>query len=417
MTTYVRTLVMIVFVGFVSFFVTQETEALQRNYVQVTRTTAVYDVVDGKELQIGNLNANQQFVLQRMDAKYYYIKFGNNDVYFDKKNGQVIKKTTNFAQANSMTTPKDVVITKAKTPIYDSMAAKKQVLAVVNINMRYPVIGKTKDWYKVNVGNRIGYISAKAVTEDTGIPVLMYHHMLPNPELTPFDKNSMVIKVSTFQEQMDYLNANGWRTISLQELDRYLMNEQNLTGRTVAVTFDDGNTSTVKYAYPILQANNQKATQFIIGDRVREQAKPWDEMTFQYVGYKEMRETSDIYDYQTHTFGLHLRDSITKQPYLIMKDYDEVLNDTLRGMEHIGAFDGNPSHVQYLAYPWGQYDQEAVSAINEAGIRMAFTTNTGNVKLGDDRYALNRQGIAPSHSMDDFVKKLNGTYKGRNIVE
>ncbi|WP_042349166.1 polysaccharide deacetylase family protein [Bacillus massiliigorillae] len=417
MTKFVRTLVMVVFVGLVSFGITKETEAVQNNYVQAIRTTAVYDVVDGKELQIGTINAKQQFVLSRSDANRFYIKYGNNNAYFDKRNGQVGKKTTNFVQANVMAATNDVVVTKAKTPVYDRTVGSKQVLAVININIRYPVIGKVKDWYQVNVGNRIGYISAQAVTEDKGIPVLMYHHMLPNPELTPFSKNSMVIKVSTFQEQMKYLKANGWRTITLQELDRYLYNEQNLTGRVVAITFDDGNTSTVKYAYPILKANNQKATQFIIGDRVRAQAKPWDEMTFSYVGYKEMRESKDVYDFQSHTFGLHLRDPITSQPYLIKKNYDEILNDTLRGKEHIGAFDGNPNRIQYLAYPWGQFDQEAVSAISEAGIRMAFTTNTGNVKLGDDRYELNRQGIAPSHSMTDFINKLNGTYKGRNIVE
>lgn len=416
MTTYVKVLAMLAFICSAAVFMTTEAEALQKNYVQVTKTTAVYDQVSGKAVQMGTVNVNQRFELTRMDEKYYYINFGNNEAYLNKNDAKVVRQSVNQVQASTSVVPKNVVITKGKTPIYDKTVGKKAVLGIINTNIRYPVISKSKDWYKVNIGNRIGYMSTKSVTEDAGIPVLMYHHMLPNPELTPFNNNSMVIKVSAFEEQMKYLKDNGWRTVTLQELDRYLNNEQNLTGRVVAITFDDGNLSTVKYAYPILKANNQKATQFIIGDRVRSQAKPWDEMTFQYVGYKEMNETNDVYDYQSHTFGLHLRDSITSQPYLIMKNYDEILNDTLRGIEHIGAYNGDSANIQYLAYPWGQYDKEAIDALSEGGIRMAFTTNTGNVKLGDNPYTLNRQGIAPKHTMNDFIQKLNGTFKGKNVV-
>ncbi|WP_263618299.1 polysaccharide deacetylase family protein [Sporosarcina gallistercoris] len=41
---------------------------------------------------------------------------------------------------------------------------------------------------------------------------------------------------------------------------------------------------------------------------------------------------------------------------------------------------------------------------------MAFTTNPGNVKLGDNRYELTRQGISPNHSLKDFENKLFGAY-------
>lgn len=382
-----------------------------QQYVSVAGKTGVYEVIDGKQVQIGVLEANQSFLLQKEDERYYYVKFGNSTGYFSKKYGKVTTKATyknsNTSQKNSNT----VVITKQKVVVYDGVEKNKKAFAVINTNIRYPIIGSyNKDWYKIDVGNRIGYILKSKVVVDEGIPVLMYHHMLEDPAQVGFANNSMVIKVSAFQQQMNYLKQNGWRTISIQELDNYLMKRHNLTGKVAIITFDDGNLSTIKYAYPILKQNNQKATSFVIADRIRSKAAEWNESYFQYVGFQEMKATNDVFDYQHHTFGMHLRDKATNLPYLLVKSTEEIKEDILLGKKQIGKMDNQPDRVKYLAYPWGGYDSKVANAVSFSGIRMAFTTNTGNVKLGDYRYALNRQGISPKHTLQDFIKKLNGTY-------
>ena len=382
-----------------------------QQYVSVTGKTGVYEVIDGKQVQIGVLEANQSFWLQKEDEHYYYVKFGNSTGYFLKKRGKVTSKASykngNTSQKNSNT----VVITKQKVTVYDGVGNTKKAFAVINTNIRYPIIGSyNKDWYKIDVGNRIGYILKSKVDVDKGIPILMYHHMLEDPAGAGFANNSMVIKVTAFQQQMNYLKQNGWRTISIQELDNYLMKRHNLTGKVAVITFDDGNLSTIRYAYPILKQNGQKATSFVIADRIRSKAAEWNESYFQYVGFHEMQATNDVFDYQHHTFGMHLRDKATNLPYLLVKSSEEIKEDILLGKKHIGKMDNNPNRVKYLAYPWGGYDSKVANAVSASGIRMAFTTNTGNVKLGDYRYALNRQGISPKHTLQDFIKKLNGTY-------
>src|SRR5690606_1205927 len=131
--------------------------------------------------------------------------------------------------------------------------------AYINTNIRYPIVGKTEDYYQINFGGRNGYIHKNEVEMDRGIPVLMYHHIVEDSDKILYPNNSMVITVSSFKEQMDYLKKNGWRTINIRELDNYLHKRKNLTGKVVLVTFDDGNLSTKRYAYPILEENRQHA--------------------------------------------------------------------------------------------------------------------------------------------------------------
>jgi peptidoglycan/xylan/chitin deacetylase (PgdA/CDA1 family) len=94
------------------------------------------------------------------------------------------------------------------------------------------------------------------------------------------------------------------------------------------------------------------------------------------------------------------------------ESYEAILKDIQNGSAQLGkAFSNDTVRTKYLAYPFGHYNQITIQAAQDAGMRLAFTTMTGNVKLKDSPYELKRQGIAPYHSMEDFIKKLEGTYK------
>jgi hypothetical protein len=55
-----------------------------------------------------------------------------------------------------------------------------------------------------------------------------------------------------------------------------------------------------------------------------------------------------------------------------------------------------------LAYPFGYYDDEAVSACAEAGVRMAFGVSGGNVYPGMDPLRLPRVRVSSSQSTEAF---------------
>ncbi|WP_028393501.1 polysaccharide deacetylase family protein [Bacillus cihuensis] len=405
----VRSFIIVAIVTGICCFTSQA--AANTSYIEVVKDTPVYSFIGSEKIEVGSLVSGQKFVIVSSDANYYYIKFGNGNGYIKKTDVKTVSASKEQVLDIVNKTVNSTFITKRKTVIYDNMDKSRRSIGVINRNIRYPYLSKNKDWYRVQIGGEMGFVPSASVNEDPGIPVLMYHHMLVQPELTEFKGNNMVVRVSDFEQQMNYLKKSGYRTISINDLENYLLHDMNLTGTTVVITFDDGYLSTVTEAYPILKKNNFKATQFIIGCRTNAYAKPWDENTLQYVGFNEMKLTTDVYDYQHHTYCMHLREPISLIPFLISKTYDEVYQDTEKGKIHIGQVYDDPTHIQYLAYPWGQYDKETISAISKAGIKLAFTTETGNVKLGDNPYALKRQGVAPRHSLNDFINKLNGTYK------
>ncbi|WP_108668979.1 polysaccharide deacetylase family protein [Peribacillus acanthi] len=369
----------------------------------------VYEKFGQEIIPIGKLLKGNSYSIVNEDDLFYYLPFGNG-MGLVKKSADFVLTNTNKKEPVPSKYTNKVVITKTETAVYDGQNKNKQALGIISMNMRYPVIKKMGDWYFIKFAGKQGYIHHKNVVEDLGIPVLMYHHLLEEIEDTPFEGNSMVIKVSSFEEQMEYLMNNGWKTISLTDLDHYLQHKKNLTGRVVAITFDDNYLSMQRYAYPILKGNDQQATSFVIGGKTWRFASPWDSSGLQYLGFQEMSTMKDVFEYQHHTVRMHLREPGSRIPYLISKSEQEIIDDLLYGKQYIGKVYNNPSAIKYLAYPFGQYDQETIVAAQKAGIRMAFTTETGNVKLGDHRYKLKRQGIGPYHSMEDFIEKLNGTY-------
>jgi peptidoglycan/xylan/chitin deacetylase (PgdA/CDA1 family) len=400
------------FILFTSLFILEDkVQGASAKYIKVHTDTPIYDFIADDKVRVGTLLSGQTFELIHEDENYYYIQFGNDQAFLEKNNRvELINQADHDNDDTARKNSPSIVITTRKTVVYDNISSSKKGLAVINRNMRYPIVSVNGNWLEINVGNRHGYIHKENVIDDYGVPVLMYHHMLRDEENKMFKNNNMVISVNAFEEQMQYLHEQGYRTIHLQELEDYLNQQANLVGKIAVITFDDGLLSSAKYAYPILKKYKLKATQFLIGSRIRYTESSFHPDYLQYFSVFTMKNTSDVFDFQHHTYNMHLRDRETNVPFLIEKSFEEIQTDLMQGKRLIGEHHKGEENVKYLAYPWGQYDEEAIQAAKSVGITMAFTTETGNIKIGDHPFWLKRQGIGPGHSLDDFVKKLNRTY-------
>jgi len=89
------------------------------------------------------------------------------------------------------------------------------------------------------------------------VPVLMYHHVSPNPGL-------VTVSPETFEEHMVYLARKKYHALAADEFLEFLQGKRELSGRQVLITFDDGYLDNYVYAYPILQRYGLKATIFAI---------------------------------------------------------------------------------------------------------------------------------------------------------
>ncbi|MBI5874723.1 MAG: polysaccharide deacetylase family protein, partial [Deltaproteobacteria bacterium] len=96
------------------------------------------------------------------------------------------------------------------------------------------------------------------------VPVFMYHHVSPH-------KGDMVtVNPDVFEAQMRFLKEAGYRTLSAEEIVSYADEKSAVSGKAVAITFDDGYLDNYVYAFQILKKYNIKATIFIVTDWVEE---------------------------------------------------------------------------------------------------------------------------------------------------
>src|SRR5215471_14698835 len=94
------------------------------------------------------------------------------------------------------------------------------------------------------------------------VPVLVYHNIGAQR------KGRLLIAASTFEEQMRYLKAEGYRAIRLEDFLAYLMQKRQLPKKSVLITFDDGHKSFLQYARPLLKELGFPVVLFIQSDQI-----------------------------------------------------------------------------------------------------------------------------------------------------
>ncbi|MBW9159488.1 polysaccharide deacetylase family protein [Clostridium tagluense] len=215
------------------------------------------------------------------------------------------------------------------------------------------------------------------------IPVLMYHSVTTDKS----NKNELKINQSTLKAQLEYLKVNHYNTISLDQLYSHMYNHTALPTKPVILTFDDGYADNYTLAYPLLKANNQKATVFMIASSLNspnfltsEQLKIMDKNNFAV---------------ESHTTN---HDNLSKLTYAkqvaTLKTSRTILENLLQ------------KKVTYVAYPGGKYNSSTLDACKASGFNLGISTDNGFTGLTDSRYTVNRIYVNAFYSMETFKYKL-----------
>lgn len=88
------------------------------------------------------------------------------------------------------------------------------------------------------------------------LPILMYHHVSPNPGL-------VTVSPAAFRAHMAALAKSGWKTAGLQAVEAFFAGEP-VPEKTCIVTFDDGYLDNGVYAAPVLAEFCMKAVIFTV---------------------------------------------------------------------------------------------------------------------------------------------------------
>lgn len=237
-------------------------------------------------------------------------------------------------------------------------------------------------------------IHAKTL-EQRQIPVLMYHNVLSDTENKRM-RNSNIITEVEFTKQMDYLRQNGFHTLTLQELERFLYNKCFLPEKSVVLTFDDGYLGNLTYAYPVLKGHHMKAAIAVMPHLLQAENRkvPKEVQTF---SLQQFSGKEDVFSLVSHTDELHDK----KNGIALIKVLPEetVYQDIRNSKEFL--------RTDYLVYPYGEYNERTIRIVQRAGYKMAFGMSEGYVHQGDNPFHLRRIYVYRGMPLSEFERKVN----------
>ena len=216
------------------------------------------------------------------------------------------------------------------------------------------------------------------------VPILTYHKV--DDVVDPLS-----VPPAEFEQQMKYLQENGYHSISPDQLTAYLNYGRPLPDRPVMITFDDGYVDNYVNAYPILKKYDFTATVFIVTGLISQDKRfmNWDQV-------REMQ--NDRFVFASH--------SVTHTP--LNQLGPEGLRREL--MESSAAMERQlGKKPRYFAYPTGDYSAKIEEQVKLAGYRAAFTIRYGQAGIKSSPYALERIPIFRSQqNLVHFFSRLNG---------
>lgn len=183
--------------------------------------------------------------------------------------------------------------------------------------------------------------------------MLLYHRVdrEADPALRPF-----CVDPDTFAGQMAWLAGEGYKTITLPQLQQYYQHGLQVPEQPIVITFDDGYYCNYTRAFPAMRAHGFAGTIFLATDLMREPT-PVVESKDSFLSWDEIREMqASGFSFQAH--GCSHRPLTEISP-------DEVAREACESKTVIEAQLQNPVH--YFCYPYSRYNEQIKRNVAQAG--------------------------------------------------
>src|SRR5690625_1203360 len=254
------------------------------------------------------------------------------------------------------------------------------------------------------------------MTTAKNVPVLMYHHIAPEPGF-------ITTTVTNFENQLAWLANNGYQSLTSDEFAAHLEGEP-VQAKSILITFDDGYLDNWVYAYPLLKKYGYCAQILlvtswigdgplrpILGDSQLPEALShadceaaiergeadrailrWSEI--------EAMQDSGIIEFHSHTHTHTRWDKSARAAEKNQLMAQELADSRATLKKRLGAVS------QHLCWPQGYFDADYRLIAHEAGFRYLYTTHA---------FGQNKAGSDPAHIYRFAVRDTHGASVGRRI--
>lgn len=250
----------------------------------------------------------------------------------------------------------------------------------------YTVTDKDKNVSKIERKVKVFEVTDK---DTDGISVFMYHYFYDD-ELGEHGEDNNYIAKTYFDGELKYLHDNDYYIPNMKELRKYVDGELDLPEKSAVITMDDGHADNYSIAYPTAVKNKIPIVMFVVTS--------WTDVSQPL--QQEMINTGYV-KFQSHTHDMHQAGCSGQGHGGLFQciSHDEGVEDLTKSKEALGNSDS-------VAYPFGDYSDNTIQIMKDAGFSLGFTTENGQVHIGDNPYKLSRMRINGDISLDTFISQL-----------
>lgn len=360
-------------------------------FVSTNKDTKLYD---SNLKEVGNISKNIYLELDSFKNEEYFKLLGLDYYiyYLDVDKKEEIKSNDRYKDYILWN---ENVITKDITKFYDE---SDNFVFQINKSFDFPIIIKEKDKYGIEYNNNLYYVKdIKEVKPNNNTDIktrddirTFTYHTVYDPKTQKCASIEICHPISQFEEQMKYLHDNDYLTLTLDEVEMFLDKKIRIPMKTVALTLDDG--IFLDNSIPIVEKYEVYATFFIITSKT--------DVT-KYFDSKYAR-------FESHSDNLHnnfkcpKNSSSSQGGQMLCESEENIIKDLKLSQDKL-----NGSY--YFAYPFFDFNDNAISSLKKAGFKMAFIgqwNTNGYSTYNTDRFMVRRKTIFGNLKLNSFIEYL-----------
>ena len=219
------------------------------------------------------------------------------------------------------------------------------------------------------------------VSESPAVPVLYYHSIMREAG------NEVRMPPDQFEAQMAFLHDQGFQSVTLNQLYQAKYLKGPLPNKAFVITFDDGYVDNYTTAFPILKKYGFVAAVFMVSSYTNGEG---------FMSWSQLQELiANGWEIESHS---------ANHPYLSTMNAAALLSEVKSPKKLLEKELGRT--VNFFAYPYGDYDDDVVLAVKNAGYLMAFTTERGWADQQTDAWHTHRVYCFANMGMNEFMRRI-----------
>ena len=221
------------------------------------------------------------------------------------------------------------------------------------------------------------------------VPSLMYHHIRDLTEPYDSDLNNYSVTPAAFLEQLDWLQSQGYHTVTVAQIADYLKYGVPLPAKPVNIRFDDGWQNQL-WAANELKKRGMTATFFIITQAT----------TYPYMTPAQIKAL----DAQGFEIASHTRN----HPFLTRNSEDYDWAQIAGSKSDLEKLLGHA--VRSFAYPYGDHAPWIDAMVRKAGYDIAASISWSENWKASNMFSEPAVSMSQMHTLRAFIARLNINY-------